>query len=81
MYNIQYYYCTQGSYNCGDCKPGYVNEGSYNCVLSDPCAAKLHNCMADDYCVNTAPGKYMCEVCVLLWTIPWDVFVYQPSSI
>ncbi|XP_019856518.1 PREDICTED: cartilage oligomeric matrix protein-like isoform X2 [Amphimedon queenslandica] len=52
---------TRGSYQCGDCKPGYIAQGSYNCALENPCAAGVHNCMMDEYCINTNPGEYECQ--------------------
>ena len=53
---------TQGSYQCGPCPPGYVNNSKTECLLTDPCAAKQHNCDKDTYCINTAVGAFGCQV-------------------
>lgn len=52
---------TVGSYSCGPCPLGYINDGSTQCLLKDPCVAKLHNCEKDAYCFNTALGVFKCQ--------------------
>ena len=53
---------TVGSYLCGPCPPGYANNSRTECLLTDPCAAKQHNCEKDSYCINTAVGAFRCQV-------------------
>lgn len=52
---------TEGSYRCEDCPAGYVNNGKYECILTDPCLAKVHDCLLDEYCVLTNVGEFKCE--------------------
>jgi hypothetical protein len=52
---------TEGSFECGPCSEGYVEQGPLHCVLSDPCAAGVHNCERVEYCFNPTPGEFFCE--------------------
>ncbi len=53
---------TMGSFQCGPCPPGYVEDGDFNCRFSDPCAAGVHNCQKTEYCNNHAVGEFHCFV-------------------
>lgn len=66
---LLYIWYTQGSYTCADCPAGYENNGLYNCILTDPCLARVHNCLFDNYCVLTSVGEFKCEVRHLHYTV------------
>ena len=51
----------QGSFECGPCSVGYVEQGPLECLISDPCAAGVHDCEMVDYCINHQEGLYYCE--------------------
>ena len=51
-----------GSFECGPCADGYVDDGEKGCKFADPCAAGVHNCEKVDYCVNHQVGEFHCEV-------------------
>ena len=53
---------TFGSYVCGPCAPGYVEDGPTSCKFSDPCAAGVHNCQRVEFCNNYALGEFQCFV-------------------
>ena len=53
---------TMGSYICGPCVPGYVEDGALGCKFSDPCAAGVHDCQKVEYCDNYEVGEYQCFV-------------------
>ena len=53
---------TAGSYECGLCATEYTSIGRTECVLTNPCLGMHHNCQSDDYCVNTSPGMFSCQV-------------------
>ena len=53
---------TLGSYECGPCADGYVDDGETGCQFADPCAAGVHNCAKLEYCVNPTVGEFYCEV-------------------
>ncbi len=52
---------TPGSFICGLCKSGYIEDGDAGCKLSDPCAAGVHNCQEDRFCHNPIPGEFYCQ--------------------
>lgn len=51
---------TMGSFLCGSCPPGFVEDGSFSCQFTNPCAAGVHDCEREDYCDNHAVGQYHC---------------------
>ena len=53
---------TAGSFECGPCKDGYVDDGATGCMFADPCAAGVHNCEKTEYCINHKLGEFYCEV-------------------
>ena len=54
---------TLGSFACGSCfLDGYVESGLTDCVVADPCAADMHHCAEQEYCINHAVGEFHCEV-------------------
>ena len=53
---------TMGSFRCGPCPAGYVEDGDFGCQFSDPCAAGVHNCQKTEYCNNYALGQFNCFV-------------------
>ena len=52
-----------GSFECGPCIPGYVEDGTTGCKFADPCSAgpQYHDCEKDDYCINHIVGEYYCQ--------------------
>lgn len=56
---------TMGSYVCGPCPSGYVEDGPFGCIFADPCGAGLHDCQKLEYCNNYAVGHYHCFVSLL----------------
>lgn len=57
---------TLGSFRCGPCPAGYVEDGDLHCQFSDPCAAGVHNCQKMEYCNNYAIGEFHCFVSLFL---------------
>ena len=53
---------TAGSFECGPCIDGYVDDGATGCMFADPCAAGVHNCEKTEYCINHKLGEFYCEV-------------------
>lgn len=51
----------QGSFECGPCSLGYVEQGPLDCILSDPCSAGEHDCERVEYCINHEVGNYYCQ--------------------
>ena len=53
---------TAGSFECGPCIDGYIDDGDKGCKFADPCAAGVHNCEKTEYCINHRLGEFYCEV-------------------
>ena len=53
---------TMGSFVCGPCPAGYSEDGLFGCQFTNPCAAGVHNCEDEDYCVNHEEGQFYCYV-------------------
>lgn len=56
---------TMGSYVCGACPPGYTEDGQFGCQFTNPCAADIHDCEREEYCVNHRVAEYYCYVSAL----------------
>ena len=59
--------CHQGSFYCGECKPGWVGWADdsfpYGCRAANFCASATDNdCNENAYCIYIGPGQYKCEV-------------------
>lgn len=53
---------TLGSYQCGDCQPGYVGDGYAGCKLGAFCASSSTNdCNANAKCEAFSSGSYTCS--------------------
>ena len=53
---------TMGSFKCGPCPDGYVEDGPQACQFADPCAAGIHDCQKTEYCINHDVAQYHCHV-------------------
>lgn len=55
--------CSQGSYKCGGCKPGFLGNQTSGCLPRQSCAALTFNpCDANAHCTMERNGEVACRV-------------------